>query len=200
MEFKQWIKKDIKLPPKILWITGLNSSGSQPKILNRLGYDCKIISTLSNLTSAYLGRFKRYSFMKYLIQKKADEMGKNHMLKNAEKHDEEIGEFEPHVVVGSSQGGAVAMEIANRHAKSKYVLAAPAWKIFNADPSNLPKDTIIVHGTKDITVPLGDSIELTEKYGYKLITYEGGHKRPLGIIIKCINMQLARMGIELPLS
>lgn len=199
MEFKQWLKNDTKLPPKILWITGLNSSGSQPKLLNKLGYDCKIISTIANLTSAYMGRFKRYSFMKYFLQKRADEMGKKHMGKNVEKHDDEIGEFEPHVVVGTSQGGAVAMEIAAKHPKSKYVLGAPAWKIFNADPSNLPKDTIIIHGTKDITVPLEDSIELKDKYGYELVTYAGGHHgRPLSIMIKYINKQLNSLGVSVP--
>lgn len=202
MKFKNWLYKEgkIQLPPKILWITGLYSFGGGPRLLNSLGYDCKQVSSIPNLSAAYLGRFKRYSFIKYFIQKKAEELGKNHLLDNIKKHDEEVGgEYNPNVIIGSSQGGAIAMELGDRYPKSKFVLASPAWKIFGANPENLPKDTIIIHGTKDLTVPFEDSEELSEKYGFRLIPYNGGHhNRPSSLLKRVIDEQLLKLGISPP--
>lgn len=198
---KKSINFKSKPKPKILWITGINSSGRQGMILNYLGYDCKVVSTISDLKTAVLGRLKRYSFLKYFIQKKSDDMNKEHIKKNTEKHDKELNDFQPDIVIGSSQGGAIAMEVADRHSNSKYILASPAWKIFNANPSKLPRDTIIMHGTKDITVPLQDSMELVDKYGFELITYEGGHnERPMKLILQCIEKQLRKMKMNSPSS
>jgi len=108
----------VSLPPKVLWITGMASTGDGPKFLNNMGYDCKAISTLTSRKAAYIGRFERYAWAKMFLQKKAEKLGKAHMAANVEKHNKEIDEFEPDVIVGTSQGGAVVMEIIDQHPTS----------------------------------------------------------------------------------
>ena len=188
----------VSLPPKVLWITGMASTGDGPKFLNNMGYDCKAISTLTSRKAAYIGRFERYAWAKMFLQKKAEKLGKAHMAANVEKHNKEIDEFEPDVIVGTSQGGAVVMEIIDQHPNAKVVLGNPAWKIFHADPSKLPHDTIVIAGKKDWTVPYDDSVELAEKYGLELISFDGGHSVPWAEIVKQVNRQLVRLGITPP--
>ena len=208
IKFKDWVSYqdllisenlEVKaLPPKILWITGMLSKGDGPVYLNKLGYDCKGMSTLTNRSAAYIGRFERYAWAKWLLKKKAAQLGKAHLAANIEKHDKEIDDFEPDVIIGTSQGGAVAMQLADKYPHSKFVLGAPAWKIFHADPNKLPSDTIIIQGKKDITVPYEDNKELAETHGFEFITYDGGHAVPWDLIRNAVDKQLERMGITPP--
>jgi len=69
---------------------------------------------------------------------------------------------QPAVVVGSSRGGALAMNLASRDAK--LVLLCPAWK--NWGTARLVKpDTVILHSRADEVIPFEDSVELAARSG-----------------------------------
>jgi hypothetical protein len=71
-------------------------------------------------------------------------------------------EQRPDVVVGSSRGGAVAMNI--RSDQTKLVLLCPAWKKYgNADA--IKPGTVILHSRADDVVPFGDSEDLVRRSG-----------------------------------
>jgi hypothetical protein len=69
----------------------------------------------------------------------------------------EFDRFQPDVVVGSSRGGAVAMNMSVGDAR--LVLLCPAWKKFGSRRTIKP-GTIILHSRRDDVVPFGDSEEL----------------------------------------
>jgi alpha-beta hydrolase superfamily lysophospholipase len=69
----------------------------------------------------------------------------------------EFDKHQPHVVVGSSRGGAVAMNIGC--VKAKLVLLCPAWKRHGTAKTVKPS-TVILHSRADEVVPFGDSEEL----------------------------------------
>ena len=64
---------------------------------------------------------------------------------------------QPEVVVGSSRGGAVAMNINSGNAK--LVLLCPAWKNWGTAKTVRP-DTVILHSRADDVIPFADSEEL----------------------------------------
>lgn len=196
MSFKDWMKEKDR-SPRILWINGMNSSGTKPVKLAEMGYEVKSIGTTNHYFAAYLGRFKRYSPFA-LVRKTADSMGAKHIDDNVKKQQEESKDFMPDVVVGTSQGGAVAMQLGNRYPNAKFVLGCPAWKIFGSKLINLPRDTIIIHGKKDLTVPVGDSIELAKNNKFELRIYNVGHGLPLQTLKIAIDDQLRRIGIPIP--
>lgn len=66
-------------------------------------------------------------------------------------------EQRPDVVVGSSRGGAVAVNIDTRD--TPVVLIAPAWKHWGAASSVKPRTTIL-HAEHDDVVPIAGSREL----------------------------------------
>jgi hypothetical protein len=66
-------------------------------------------------------------------------------------------EFDKHqsdVVVGSSRGGAIAMNISSGEAK--LVLLCPAWRTYGTARTVKP-GTVILHSRADDTVPFADS-------------------------------------------
>ena len=63
----------------------------------------------------------------------------------------------PDVVVGSSRGGAVAINILNDSAR--LVLICPAWKKWGTARTVKP-GTLILHSRADDVVPFQDSVEL----------------------------------------
>jgi hypothetical protein len=67
----------------------------------------------------------------------------------------------PDVIVGSSRGGAVAMQIA-ADSSAPLVLLAPAWRNCRVEPA-VRRDSRVLHGIKDDVVPLADSIELEQR-------------------------------------
>jgi hypothetical protein len=69
---------------------------------------------------------------------------------------------QPEVVVGSSRGGAVAMNI--DAGSTPLVLMCPAWKRFGTATTVKP-GTIILHSKADETVPFADSQELLRNSG-----------------------------------
>jgi hypothetical protein len=64
---------------------------------------------------------------------------------------------QPQVVVGSSRGGAVAMNINSGDAR--LVLLCPAWKRLGSAKTVRP-GTVILHSRADEVVPFADSLEL----------------------------------------
>ena len=69
---------------------------------------------------------------------------------------DEVDTEQPDVIVGSSRGGAVAMEV---DFSARLVLIAPAWKHFNV-PATAPPGTSVLHCTTDDKVFFQDSEEL----------------------------------------
>jgi fermentation-respiration switch protein FrsA (DUF1100 family) len=71
-------------------------------------------------------------------------------------------ESQPDVVVGSSRGGAVALDLDSGSAR--LVLLCPAWKTWGKARAAKP-GTVILHSRADDVVPFADSVELIEKSG-----------------------------------
>jgi alpha-beta hydrolase superfamily lysophospholipase len=80
---------------------------------------------------------------------------------------------QPAVVVGSSRGGAVAMNI--NSATAKLVLLCPAWKNWG-NTTTVKSDTIILHSPADDVIPFADSEELAANSRATLIEV-GNHHR-----------------------
>ena len=73
----------------------------------------------------------------------------------------EFEQHHPDVVVGSSRGGAVAM---NLNIDVPLVLLCPAWKRWGT-ATKLKPDTVILHSQADDVVPFLDSEELVRDSG-----------------------------------
>lgn len=91
-----------------------------------------------------------------------------HQVLNPKLPDEDFGEavriaqaefdkHRPDVIVGSSRGGAVAMNI--RSGDTPLVLLCPAWKRWGS-ARTVKKNTVILHSRADDTIPFADSEEL----------------------------------------
>jgi hypothetical protein len=74
----------------------------------------------------------------------------------------EFEKHQPAVVVGSSRGGAVAMNI--QSGAAKLVLLCPAWRRWGTARKVKP-GTVILHSRADDVVPYGDSEELVRNSG-----------------------------------
>jgi hypothetical protein len=75
---------------------------------------------------------------------------------------EEFDKHQPQVIVGSSRGGAVAMNV--RSGSARLVLLCPAWKKWGTAKTVKP-GTVILHSRADDVVPFADSEELVKKSG-----------------------------------
>lgn len=97
----------------------------------------------------------------------------------------EFDKYQPGVVVGSSRGGAVAMNIES--GKAKLVLLCPAWKKWGA-AKTVKRSTVILHSRADKVVPFADSEELAKNSGAKLIEVGADHRladpEPLAAMLK----------------
>jgi hypothetical protein len=69
----------------------------------------------------------------------------------------EIDQHQPDVVIGSSRGGAVAMNVDTKGAA--LVLLCPAWKKWGTATTVMP-GTIIIHSEADDVIPIAHSREL----------------------------------------
>src|SRR5262249_5251541 len=75
---------------------------------------------------------------------------------------EEFDRHQPQVVVGSSRGGAVAMNIDSGAAR--LILLCPAWKRWGTAQKVKP-GTVILHSRADDVIPFTDSEELVRTSG-----------------------------------
>jgi len=80
---------------------------------------------------------------------------------------------QPDVVVGSSRGGAIAVNIDTNGAPR--VLIAPAWNMFGS-ADTVPSNTVILHSEADKIVPFEDSVDLSSRSGAKLVSVGAGHR------------------------
>lgn len=71
----------------------------------------------------------------------------------------EFEQHRPDIIVGSSRGGAVAMNI--EAGSTPLVLLCPAWKHWGTATTVKP-GTIILHSRADETIPFSDSLELVQ--------------------------------------
>ena len=107
-----------------------------------------------------------------------------HTVINPKLPDEDFGEavriaqaefdkHQPQVVVGSSRGGAVAMNI--NSGSAKLVLLCPAWMKWGTVKTVKP-GTVILHSRADDVVPFRDSEELARNSGAMLIEVGNDHR------------------------
>jgi Alpha/beta hydrolase family len=82
----------------------------------------------------------------------------------------EYDRHRPDVVVGSSRGGAVAMNINSGDAK--LVLLCPAWKK-HGTARTVKQNTTILHSRADDVVPFSDSEELVRNSGLPTLALVG---------------------------
>ena len=85
----------------------------------------------------------------------------------------EFDQHRPQVVVGSSRGGAVAMNI--NSGEAKLVLLCPAWKKYGT-ARTVGNGTIILHSRGDDVVPFADSEELAKNSKATLIEVGSDHR------------------------
>jgi hypothetical protein len=74
----------------------------------------------------------------------------------------EFDKHQPDVIVGSSRGGAVAMNIDSKN--TPLVLLCPAWKKWGTATTVKP-NTVILHARADDVVPFADTKELLANGG-----------------------------------
>jgi hypothetical protein len=74
----------------------------------------------------------------------------------------EFDQHRPVVIVGSSRGGAVAMNV--QAGQTPLVLLCPAWKRWGT-VETVKRQTVILHSRADDVVPFADSQELVAKSG-----------------------------------
>lgn len=67
--------------------------------------------------------------------------------------------YQPDIIVGSSRGGAVAL---NLDTNLPLVLLAPAWKYYGKK-DEFTNPCVIIHGKRDTLIPYTDSIELVNQ-------------------------------------
>jgi len=82
-------------------------------------------------------------------------------------------QYHPQVVVGSSRGGAVAININSGDAN--LVLLCPAWKNYGTVMAVKPS-TMILHSRADDVIPFADSEELARINGATLIEVGRDHR------------------------
>ena len=75
---------------------------------------------------------------------------------------EAFNEYHPQVVVGSSRGGAVGMNI--EIGQARLVLLCPAWRNWGS-ASTVKAGTAILHSRADKIIPFSDSEELVRNSG-----------------------------------
>ena len=82
-------------------------------------------------------------------------------------------QHQPQVVVGSSRGGAVAMNVNTSNAK--LVLLCPAWKNWGT-AKTVRSDAMILHSRADEVIPFVDSEELARNSEATLIEVGTDHR------------------------
>jgi predicted esterase YcpF (UPF0227 family) len=103
----------------------------------------------------------------------------------------EYDKHQPDVIVGSSRGGALAMNL--NCGDTSLVLLCPAWKKYGTAKTVKP-DTVILHSRADDVVPFADSEELAKKSTATLIEVGTDHRladtEPLAAMLKACGEHL----------
>ena len=82
-------------------------------------------------------------------------------------------ESAPDVIVGSSRGGAVAMNI--NPGRAKLILVAPAYRNYG-NAQRVPSGSVIIHSPLDKVIPFDDSVELAMESGVVLVASGKSHR------------------------
>lgn len=174
----------------IVWITGMWSgkipgTGNYGALLKPLGYNIQTVNTKANVFAATAGRLAHGFAAPALLQR----YGQAHIEKNKDLYRGKVEE-KPDIIIGSSQGGAIALSLASEHPEVPMLLVCPAWRIFHVQPTHLHPDSIIVHGLYDKEVPIADSEYLAKKFNIPLFVTEDGHiiRKGFWQIIKALNI------------
>ncbi|MBY0523624.1 MAG: alpha/beta hydrolase [Gemmataceae bacterium] len=85
-----------------------------------------------------------------------------------------LDQFRPAVVVGSSRGGAVAMNMETDD--TPLILLAPAWRRFGR-ANRVKPSSIIIHSLHDDTIPFSDSLRLSSQSPDALLLAAGQDHR-----------------------
>lgn len=85
----------------------------------------------------------------------------------------EFDAHQPQVVVGSSRGGAAAMNL--RADGARLVLLCPAWRKWGT-VQRVPADAVILHSRADDVIPFADSAELADRSGATLVEVGSDHR------------------------
>lgn len=103
----------------------------------------------------------------------------------------EFDAHQPRVVVGSSRGGAVAMNIGSGNAQ--LVLLCPAWRKYGTATRVRP-GTVILHSRADDVIPFADSEQLVSNSGLPasaLVEVGNDHRladpEPLAAMLRACN-------------
>lgn len=183
----------IKKPKlRVLYLHGLNSGkwGKKSISLGFSGYDVETpelpgnwATALANKIPFFFGKTKKEHWDEAI-----------QIVKDAiEKHD-------PEVIVGSSMGGALAMEIAKECPGVPLILIAPAWKTFGVEPK-IENPCVIFHANQDSLVALKDSKELVEKNPHvELNVVEDDHRvnKHLDKILAAVENYAVKLGKPTP--
>lgn len=169
----------------VVYISGINSTGTKGQRLASDGYNCTVPQMPSENMTAICALFMPACLSG--IQSYTNKL--KLVCLNCTK---EV----PDLVVGSSQGGAIAMALVqNEWAGARLVLIAPAWKTFGIEPS-VPKNTIILHGTHDWLVSPSDSEHLSYKNKCRLIKVDDNHhlEHSYNLLLREVNRCSYAMG------
>lgn len=82
-------------------------------------------------------------------------------------------DFKPDLVVGSSRGGAVAMNM--NTLETPLVLLAPAWPYFGKS-KECKSNSIIIHSQNDEIISIDNSIDLAKRSNCKLLIAGENHR------------------------
>lgn len=130
---------------KVLLLPGWSSSGSMKRAyLEFLGYD------------VMTPRLSDWWFRRAVAQAQAA-----------------FDSFRPDVIVGSSRGGSVAMNM--QSGTTPLILLAPAWKRWGKATS-VKKNCVVIHSPFDQYVPFPDSVELCGNSGARLVAAGFDHR------------------------
>ena len=91
-------------------------------------------------------------------------------VREAQEH---LNEIKPDLIVGSSRGGAVAMNIQSENIP--LVLLAPAWRVFGRKDRTKSSSTII-HSASDTLIPINDSRRLSANSNCQLVIAGTDHR------------------------
>tara|TARA_R110002096_G_scaffold100173_5_gene221975 strand:- start:8122 stop:8580 length:459 start_codon:yes stop_codon:yes gene_type:complete len=101
----------------------------------------------------------------------------------------ELDRQAPDVVIGSSRGGAVAANL--ELGDTPLLLLCPAWKNWGR-ATRVGPNTIILHGTRDETIPFAHSQELLANSGLdeaRLVAVDDNHRLgdSLEVMVECLD-------------
>lgn len=82
-------------------------------------------------------------------------------------------EFKPDLVVGSSRGAAIAINIDTE--ESPLLLLSPAWFYFGKKDKT-KENSIIIHSEKDVLVPVSHSLKLAKNSNCEIIIAGQDHR------------------------